>query len=243
MNLGIKRITEGFFDENNERYKMLFSFENAYGIFRRLEEGEEARDESFNYQLIDYNTHQCIIIEDVLKDIIFMMRSGYTEISINDVICIKINGAVVSYRFCGMKNYNPEYFSKNFIELPGFLDEEINFYVSELRKEKKLLNVLDGKVYLLDEINLKKYVICCIDKEVFQSSNSSAGVFSDYSIYTLKDLRIKPLKPYSQPFKMMKNVLYYLNKSKKNNDALILLMNRSELEFVKDYYQLKQLVI
>jgi len=66
---------------------------------------------------------------------------------------------------------------------------------------------------------------------------------SDYSIYMLKDLRIKQMKPYPQPFKMMKNVLYYLNKSSKSNDALILLINRTELEFVKDYYQLKQLAV
>lgn len=228
-----------FFNIQNDRYKMLFFFENAYGIFKRAEEGEES---SIHYQLYQYHKHNCINVEDVFKDIVFMEKIEEIKLCTNDIVTIRINGAISSYRFLGMKNLDLEDCQKNFCEVKNFIDAEKDAYTAALKRENRILNILDGKTYLLEDLNFKNQAVCCVEKEVFDKPNPILSIISDYTIYTLKNMQIERLNPYSRPIKSIDNVLYYLNKKNANN-SLIVLLDRSELEKVRDYMLLRQVAV
>ena len=170
-----------------------------------------------------------------------MIRAGEFFLNINDVICIKINGAFSSFRYLGMKYQDIEYASKNFIEVQKFLVDELQRYILTLHQENRVLSVLDGRTYSIDDFDGKTNILYCIDNETFRSSERA--ITSDYFLYVLKNSDIKVSNPYPRPFISIKHALYYFYKYRNKNTNAILLFNRYELEMVKDHSELKSLVI
>lgn len=229
-------------DYLSQRYQMLFSFENLYGIFRNNSIKRENIC-SKDYELIYLQPHENMTQEDVLKDLIYLNRSGKVDIHINDIVCIKINGAVSSFRFSGIKNHNPECTKRNFAEIKNFLEAEKSEFVSTIHDENKILSVLDGKVYSIDKIDPAEHTFYCIHDEIFKKNSRSANITAIYSLYFLKNMEIAPSNQFQQPFVTIQHALYFFYKYKKRNPKSILLLNRAELEMIKDYYQLRQLVV
>lgn len=230
------------FEFSNRRYEMLFSFENLYGIFRTNEVQKEHIC-SKNYELVYLKAHENMTQDDVLKDLIFLNRSGEVEMQINDIVCIKINGEISCFRFSGIKNHNPECTKNNFAEIKGFLDEEKKEFISSLHRENKILSVLDGKIYEIENIDPEKHTFYCIHNEIFKKSSRSANITAIYSLYYLKDMVIAQANPFSQPFVTIQHALYFFYKNKKRNPKSMLLLSRAELEMIRDYYQLRQFVV
>lgn len=230
------------YELSNRRYKLIFSFENLYGIFRTNEVQKE-HIRSKDYELVYLKTHENMTQDDVLKDLIFLNRSGEVDMQINDIVCIKINGEISCFRFSGIKNHNPECTKNNFAEIKNFLEEEKKEFVSKLHSENKILSVLDGQVYEIGEIDPAEHTFFCIHNEIFKKSSRSANITAIYSLYSLKNMVIAQANQFSQPFVTIQHALYFFNKYKKRNPKSMLLLNRAELEMIKDFYQLRQLVV
>lgn len=230
---------KGQFNVENKRYQMLFAFENVYGIFRICQQKVSLK--SVDYELVDFNYHESVSPMEVLKDLFYHTRSGETILEINDIVCIKINGATVSYRYSGLLNHDPEQSYKSFVEIEDFLLSEKTEYINWLHRENKVLNVMDGKVYSLSEINFKEWSFYSIDKEIFKKQDRTAGIASDYSLYSLRNFMIQEITPFRKPFITVQHALFYFNKYKQQCFSMLLL-NRAELERIKDYGQLKQLL-
>lgn len=218
---------------------MLFSFDNVYGIFRGMSGTD--KNNSRNYELIRYLEHTSLAPDDVLKDIIYMIRAGEISLEINDVICIKINGAFASFRYSGMKYQNIEFASRNFLVVQKFLIDELQWYISRLHRENRVLSVLDGRTFSVNEIDARKQTLYCIDNETFRSAERA--ITSDYFLYVLKNSVIKESNPYPRPFISIKHALYYFFKYRSKNADALLLYNRHELEMIKDHSELKNLVM
>ena len=216
------------------RYSMLFSLENVYGIYRTKNIDKE---ESLNYELVCFNIHESITSIDVLKDVMYMIRIGALELLPNDIVCIRVNGLTTSYRYTGFGETDADRILESYIEVPRFLDTEYKQVIAKLHEENKVLSVLEGKAFDIKEIGADGQDFFCIDLEVFKN-------MTEYSLYILKDMEIYKINPYSKPFTMVENALYYYEKAnsgKKNKS--ILLLNRYELEMVKDYHQLSGIVV
>jgi hypothetical protein len=217
---------------------MLFSFENMYGIFRPQTENNNKPKKSEYYELKYVRSHDSVVPDDVLKDILYLVRSGEITMLINDIVSIKINGTISDYRYLGYRSKNPEQSFNNFAVTKGFLTDEKKYYILNLHKSNKVLSVLDGKVYSVNDSRLSTRTFFCIDREVFQSPDRAAQITSDYFLYTLQNFNIKEVNPYRKPFGTVKHALYYYFKNQKSNADAILLLNRHELEMVKDYCEL-----
>lgn len=236
-------LENGNFDVTNKRYQMLFLFDSAYCVLRSIEHNKELDkelDSSIGYNIIYYKTHECFTPDDVLKDIILLIRAGNIDLVVNDVVAIKIDGALICYRFCGIRNRDPEMVCANFAEITDFFEKEKMKFTTNLHQQKKVLSVLDGRTYGLEEIYLRRQSVYCIEKEVYSNMDR---IRSDYSLYTLEDMTIKEINPYTKPFVMLRNALYHFYKRRKANPAAMLLLDRYELEMVKDFCQLQQLVM
>ena len=176
-------------------------------------------------------------LEDILKDLAFFVRAGRIELKANDVVAIKINGFLTCYRYCGfsgnLQGEHPE-----FIKVDNFLVDEKERYISDIHKEKYVLNVLNAVLIPLDELNLKQSRVYCIDKETFCSSDKSGRITSNYSLLALKKGGITNANPYKRPFVMMNNALYFFYRKKDHEKNAVLLLSKRELEMVKDYMDL-----
>lgn len=226
------------FNISDLRYQMLFSFDNMYGIFRPQTEKDTNPEESGHYELKYVRKHDSVVPDDILKDLLYLVRAGEITMLINDIVSIKINGAITDYLFLGFRSKNPEQSFNNFAVTKGFLTDEKTNYILNLHKSNKILSVLDGKVYSVDDSRLKKKTFFCIDNEVFQSQDRAAQITSDYFLYTLKNFNIREVNPYKKPFGTIGHALYYYFKNQKSNANAMLLFNRHELEMIKDYCDL-----
>lgn len=220
----------------SERYELLFLYENIYGIFRPREFLRDYRKSKY-YDLIKTSHFDGDSLEDILKDLAFLIRAGRIELKANDVIAIKINGFLTSYRYCGLscnlQRENPE-----FIKVDNFLVDEKEQYISDIHKEKYVLNVLDAELIPLDKLNLKQSRVYCIDKETFCQPDKSGRITSNYSLLVLRKGGITNANPYKRPFVMMNNALYFFYRKKDYEKNAVLLLSRRELEMVKDYTDL-----
>ena len=226
-------------DIEPSRYQLLFSFENIYGILRCNNESGISIT-STEYKLLFIKSHNCLTPYDVLKDILFLYRSAGIKILRNDVICVHINGYVWSYRFLGIKSSNIENFMENFMEIKKFIDEEKNYFIESIHENNRVLSVLDGYIYNIQDVARKYHSLYAIENEHF-FEEKNGYIFSDCSLYLLEGKTIKPQNLYGKPFYMMKNALYYFRKARKKGDA-ILLLNREELEMIADYTLLDMIV-
>ena len=223
----------------DERYRMLFLFENIYGIYRAYS-NSNITGESIDYNLYGVYEHDSVAPVDVLKDVAYLIKSGEVHLQPNDVICIKINGGIVSYEYKGNKIFDIETVKKSFSEVPKFLEVEKKRFVSQLHGDNKVLGVLEDREYRLNELEIKNQKIFCIEREVYKNRNRQS-LMTEYSLYLLQGGIIKNINPYSKPFSMIKNALYYYKKKSRGNSLLVL--DRHELEMIKDFYQLQQVII
>ena len=211
------------FDVTNDRYKMIFALENAYGIFRY---DEESNSDEAKYEIIYYQKHNCVVPDDVLKDLYYLLKAGTVEMRQNDVVSIKISGAIINYRFLGLKSQDPEMSNRNFIEIKGFLKEEQSKYMSMLHSNNRVLDILRGEIYE-------------IDKLVYKGITRAQSIKSKYYLYKLNNLQIEQIGLCSGPFISVEHALYFYFRLTKQDKNTKLLLNRQELEMIKDHYQLQ----
>lgn len=223
------------------RYKMLFSMDSIYGVFRRKKEIAIPAS-SQDYCLAYVKLHDCLTPYDVLKDILFLYHSAGIEIYRNDIICIRINGYVWSYRFIGIKDNNIEKFIKNFVEIKSFLAEERDCLVNAIHNDSRVLGVLEGCLYNIKDIIHIYSNFYAIEHEHFIEERNGY-IFSDCFLYMFDGNTILSKNFYGKPFYMMKNALYYFMKERQKRKPAILLMNREELEMIADYSLLERMIV
>lgn len=220
------------FNITEERYKMFFGYENQYGIFHPKEDIQDYLD-SCQYNLAYVSEYNSDAPSDVLKDISFLIRAGKFELRVNDVISIKMNGFISSYRFCGTLHKE-----NDFILVPDFLKKEKDFYVKQIHEMNMVLSVLDARAVPMNELNLEKNKIYCIEKEIYLPSDSSGSVVSNYSLLMLKNNMILNMNPSGRPFVMIANALYYFMRKQNRENGILLLLDKHEFELIRDFHDL-----
>lgn len=220
------------FNITEERYKLFFSYENQYGIFHPKEDIQDYLN-SCQYNLSYVSEYNSDTPSDVLKDISFLIRAGKFELRVNDVISIKMNGFISSYRFCGTLQKE-----NDFIFVPDFFKKEKDFYVNQIHEMNMVLSVLDARVIPMSELNLEKNKIYCIEKETYLPSDSSGSVISNYSLLMFKNNMILNMNPSGRPFVMIANALYYFMRKKNQDNETLLLLDKHEFELIRDFHDL-----
>ena len=222
------------FNVSSARYAMMFSFENLYGIMRAGEFVKDA-DKSRYYELVSCDIHKNVRTDDVLLDICFYEKSGRFSLSVNDVICIRISGKLYAYRYM-RKPQNTSIDLDCFTLIENFFDDEINDYIRKIHSAGYVLNIPDGKLFSIKDKEFKNKHVCCIEGECFE--NSKNYINYTFSLYGLFGLSIKNMDPYGRPFISLSNALYFFNRDKGNDKQSLLLLNKKELEMLKDFYEL-----
>lgn len=218
------------------RYVILFSYQNIYGIFRPREFITDTNDSRY-YDLENFTIYENDSPGDVLEDIVYMVRARKLKLHLNDVICIKLNGFVISYRFCGSMN-NHKLDTSRFVKIADFLNNERESYISIVHKENMILSILEGLLYNIASFNFKKYKVYCIDQESYGPADYSGNVITNYSLYALRGNTIQNMNLHTRPFVMVNNALYFFYKSRRKDKTSLLLFNKRELELLKDHMEL-----
>lgn len=222
------------------RYRMLFSFENVYGIFRAKSKMDFAKS-SMECELVFLDYHDCVIPSDLLLDILYFNRSGKLNLQRNDVVSVRINGCVSNFCFNGNKVTGFESALMNFYEVKGFINQERTVFLNDIHRSNKVMGVLDGYLYSIENMDINRYCFYAIDSEVFRKEGNGF-IRSDYSLYKMDENGIKADNLYCRPFQMIKNALYYFSRDAKGKRKALLLLNRYELEMIMDYYQLQKMI-
>jgi len=222
------------FNCSSARYAMMFSFENLYGIMRAGEFVKDA-DKSRYYNLISFDIHKNVRVDDVLLDICFYEKAGKFSLNINDIICIRISGKLFAYRYMH-KPQNTSIDLECFSIIDNFFNDEINEYTQKIHAAGYVLNIPDGKLYSVKDKDFKNKHVFCIEGEQFENSRNYINY--TFSLYGLFGFSIKNMDPYGRPFISLSNALYFFNRDKGKDRQSLLLLNRKELEMLKDYYEL-----
>lgn len=222
------------FNISKDRYKIFFSYENQYGVFRP-QRNVHSYLNSCEYDLKYASEYSSDSPEDALKDISFLVRAGKLDLKVNDVISVKMNGFSSSYRFYGTLKEN------EFVLVPDFLRKERDFYIDHIHSLNMVLSILDAKLIPIDMLDLEKNEIYCIDKETFSPSDRSGSVVSNYSLWTLKNNMIFNMNPCERPFVMISNALYFFQKKRKCEKNALLLLGKNEFELIRDFHALKNI--
>jgi hypothetical protein len=231
--------TDNKMDVSDNRYKILFSFENAYAVFHK-KKSVDAKS-SLEYECVYYENHDCVFPGEVLIDIMFRIRSGdFQCLRQGDILCVRVNGQLLSYIFCGIQSWNPQDVYSNFAPFSSqcFTEEKKNIIYS-LHKKGTVLDILSGTLIPIhDNDKLLKYHFFGIEQEDY--SIKALNMVSEYSVYCLEKNQITKINPNGNPFYDLKNAMFFfLNKCRANNQPSVLLFNRKELEMVKDCLDLK----
>lgn len=223
------------FKISDSRYKLLFLPINIWGIFRPNENVYNFVDSNY-FELKYVKEFSTNSIQGVLTDIKYMISSQKVDFKVNDVITIKINGAFIFYRYCGSGNNDT--LDADFTEIRHFVDSERNNYISIIHQERMVLSLLDGLLYSLDNKYIAKSNLYCITEEFFKLKNNA--IVSNYSLFSLSlsDNEIHHSNPHGVPFISMKNAAFYYHSNYITNS--LLLLNRTELDMVRDSRELKQ---
>lgn len=224
-------------DLERERYGLFFSFSNVVAILRAKEENGFL-ERSEDGKIIFYGSTSKSNPELILMDLIFKAKIGSVDLLINDVVILRVNGQLTSYRFHGLISRFSSSSAACFDRLNGFIEAERWNYIRHIHSTDRVLSVLDGKVLHLSNINLAKTIPCAIDGKIFQAAGDS--VMSDYSLYVYDNGVVKFVDPEQKPFLRIDVALQFFNQKKYQKQPLLLL-NRSELEMVRDYHQLQRL--
>lgn len=227
------------FDINSDdgiRKNFLYGFSNIACVFTPAINTEVSSD-SRDYYLVGSCFHKYHSLEDFILGFKSSMKAGLISIHFNDVIGIRINGAVICYRyFCG-----------RYFEIKGFTDKEKNAYFRSIHKKNKVLSILDAKEYSLKDINFKKCSFYAIEGESYRMNlrNKKDFVTMDFSIYMLHNNDIDNINPYKKPFFEIDAAISYFYDMERDNNRkgkkAFLLSERRELELLKDYRQINEL--
>lgn len=223
------------FGISESRYKLIFTYENVYGIFRPKRFMADPSDSNY-YDLESFTIYENDSPDDVLRDIVFLTRADRIKLRFNDVIAIKLNGFVISYRFCGSINKHED--KSRFVKVTDFFKKEKESYVSYIHRENMVLSILEGELYHIHSLDLNKHTFYCIDQETYGPADCAGNVLTNYSLFTLRRTVIQDVNPYNRPFVMLDNALYYFYKNQKKNQSSLLLYDKNELESLKDHMEL-----
>lgn len=230
-----------------ERYRFLFGFDNLVTVFSPYDYMNVTHS-SKDYKVTYSFEHTCSSIEDVLMDLEVFVRTGNGKVVLNDVVGIKINGSVYCFRYLGMKNAQLSLLD-GYHEVTNFIETEKNNLIREIHRENKVMSVLHGELIPIDKIEIEENLLYAIDGEMFKPTGDYGKGFTttDYSLYCLEeDMEINKVNPYPKPFFNISVALYYFLHSKNGKRTKkrcpILLLNRQELEMIKDYHQLNRLI-
>lgn len=220
------------------RYNILFSFENAYAVFHKKDGCDTGT--SLDYECTYYENHDCVFPGEVLVDILFRIRSGdFKWLCQGDILCVRVNGRLLSYGFCGIQSWNPSEVFSDFTPLDFcYFSEERENIINNLHKDGMVLDVLNGTIIpITNNDKVRKYNFYGIEKETYPIKTQS--MVSEYSVYSLENNRILRVNPNGNPFYDIKNALFFFLNKCKGSHPSVLLFNRKELEMVKDYLDLK----
>lgn len=228
--MAAKNLFTNKYKINKARYTMLYSFDNVYSIFSPR--GTENTIVSMNYDCDRVYHHSCFSVEDVLKDIFFLSRARAFEVSVNDVIVVKINGATFCFQ---MLNKVPNFNIRNYMALPNFLHEEYNFYKKQFHSDGYVLNVIDGLLLDIKKSCRRGNKYYCIEEETFNRKDSNRSTISSvYSFYMLNfDIPVNKVYKKNE-FVSIGNALYQFDSCRRNDSSSVLLLDRSELDMIAD---------
>ena len=227
-----------------DKYHFIFGFENIVLVFRR-KDVLNISECSEDFKVIYTYEHNCYTVEDVLLDLNISSQIGNKELIVNDVVGIKINGFVSCYQYLGSKR-DRNSAMEGYREISSFINVEKENTIKTLHKENKVISILDGTVFPIEELEHKKYILYAIDGEIFKPNANRFNGFSttDYSLYCLEKTEILNINPYRRPFFNISVALYYFlnNKVSCRKKQSLLLLNRQELYMVRDFFQLNELI-
>lgn len=227
------------------KYDIFFSLKNLLCVFRVKSQKYTLSDNSRDYYVESVREHYGLSSEDTLKDLFFLMRSASLSLRINDVVVIKTNGSIMAYRFGGIKSKNPSLWTKNFKYVRNFIEREKTEFINELHCQNKVLDVINGKILDINSLDFRNYIYYGLNCEVFRLKSESYGtVQSEYHLYCLdeKTMITKINLGRKKAYYTLHNVFNFISNSD-TNKTRILLLNRFELEMIKNYYDLEKLVV
>jgi len=227
---------------SENRFEFFFGFENMLALFRN--EGRPSKN-SNAYEIINLLKIECGNEKDALTDCMVYSDSGLLKVKINDVIGIKINGMQSFYRYLGRRFQAYEDVDKNFFKIEDFIQREKTGFLRKIHKLGYVLDVLNHSLVSIDELTLDDATYYAIDSEHFKTQRNSDSdiIVSDFSIYSIANLKVMNLTP-QKPFLEIKNALYYFSGIKKAaNKKAILVLDRKELNMICDYYSLDNIAI
>lgn len=227
------------------KYDIFFSLKNLLCVFRVKSQKYTLSDNSRDYYVESVREHCGLSPEDTLKDLFFLMRSASLSLRINDVVVIKTNGSIMAYRFGGIKSKNPSLWTKNFEYVRNFIEQEKTEFINELHCQNKVLDIINGKILDINSLDFRNYIYYGLNCEVFRLKSESYGtVQSEYHLYYLdeKTMITKINLGCKKAYYTLHNVFNFISNSD-TNKTRILLLNRFELEMIKNYYALEKLVV
>lgn len=192
------------------RYKLLMTAKNQVGLFTPINckyNSDKSDDyvltRSFNHSAKNYNT-----LFDIL---FFMMKANKFSIKKNDVLYIKVNFKIKTYR-CVDDRDNPDFVS-NFVEIEDFFRKEKETFLKNLYREKRIYDYFEGHIFSIRELN---------DASVYtiKESVTQPGYYDLYRCSEFDCFKIEG------PFKdstTYQNVIYNYRKARENDSKAILI--------------------
>lgn len=235
-------------DENDIRQKFFYGLNNLAVVFRNRNPNVFMK-ESIDGMIVGIFDSQCSSARDFLSYLLAVYKTGHISICQGDVIVMKINGFFMSYRFTGFNWRNNTDVFDFFVEQNSFETKERNEYISQLHKKNCVLDVFSGKEVPVGSISLQNTAVCAIDKENFYPQGKKENlIVTDYFVYELRNMKIEVINPRQQPFCDIRSAFNFFmynrnfcrNCRKKNK---LLLFDRKELYFMRDYIFLKEIAL
>lgn len=212
------------------RHKFLYGFDNICVIFR-TDKFDNLNMDSSDYEIVAYAFHDDYFLEDLLFDIRVIMDSNQYQIRKDDIIGAKINGVNVFFRCINRKFY----------EVKSFTDKEKSDFIAGLHQNMQVFNAIDGHIYYIDELDLKKTKFYAIQGEEYRMDlrDKRNYITMDYYLYKMDKERIIPVNPYHRPFLDIASVLAYFFNCKdfsadSKSNRSFLLTDRRELSFLQE---------
>lgn len=227
--------------DKQTRYDFFYGIENMAVLFRGYQ--FNIMSDSRDGRIVMAFAHKCSSAKDFLSYLLAIHETGQINLCFGDVISIKINGSIMSYRYCMQQHRSCFNIWDNFIEHKFFEAKEKEEFVNQMHGQNLVLDVLSGKEIGIDRICLLDTVVCAIDRETYFIKGDRSNVaVTDYFLYELKDLHIENINPYQRPFCDICSALMFfkhnkdLQKSKCKNR--LLLIDKKELYLLRDYNSL-----
>ncbi len=220
-------------ESNYLKNKLYFSMENLYGFFKIKEDIDGFSNNSSDYDLDVLYPHDNLLPRDLFKRIAFLHKTAAINLRVYNVLCIKINGLLKTYRFTGFKTKDPESFYDNFLEIKNFTNKESESILDQLHAANKVVSAMDGRIYSVDDIMNNNQELYALDDEIFKNKNSLFDVTSNFTLYHLSARTSYEVIEIEQDnFNVLQNALYYFFKAKQKDPTALLLLNKRELELV-----------